>query len=97
MYGETFASHLGFDTWAHLLNASEPVVNTGTSCTWYIVKTETWYKWVVWDTSYDMLYNYTSWQDALIGLQLYLKHHHIQRCQWLDASRVTSGGFGDVG
>lgn len=97
MYEETFASHLGFDTWAHLVNASEPVAVVGFACTWYIVMTNTWYKWVLWDTNYDMLYNHRTRQEALNALESHLKTHSSQCCQWFGVERLSIDGFGDVG
>lgn len=58
-----FASHLGFQSWLQLMDASE-VLWSGDGAMWYLTPTNTWYKWVVWNTDYDMYFNFPTQSAA---------------------------------
>ncbi|MFB5188959.1 hypothetical protein [Alicyclobacillus fastidiosus] len=76
-----FANHLGFDTWDKLLEASECIAFERDRV-WYITQTNTWYKWVVWNTGYDMFYNHETRQDALSSMKWLFDKLHIDLTAW---------------
>lgn len=66
---QNFSRHLGFSNWDGLVTASECLA-TGEDCSWYIVKTNTWYKWVVWNTNFDAYLNLKSKELATAKAEL---------------------------
>ncbi|WAH36040.1 hypothetical protein [Alicyclobacillus dauci] len=77
----TFASHMGFSTWDDLLRASECIAfEPGRA--WYVTETNTWYKWVVWNTNYDMYYNHKTREDALKSMKWLFDELHIHISAW---------------
>jgi hypothetical protein len=69
---ETFSHHLGFESCNDLVAASE-CVEFKNGSTWYIVNTPTWYKWVLWNTKFDMHFNHQSRNHAMRKVELFLK------------------------
>ncbi|MCF8565030.1 hypothetical protein LLE49_09920 [Alicyclobacillus tolerans] len=69
MNPQSFASHLGFNTWNDLVAASDCVAYAN-GTRWYVVKTTTWYKWVLWNTKFDLYFNHSSRTEVLKILHL---------------------------
>jgi hypothetical protein len=63
------------------LNASE-CVSVDAERVWYVTNTSTWYKWVLWNTHYDMFFNHETRLDALRTLKWFLRSHHVEDFEW---------------
>lgn len=61
---EILSSHLGFKNRLELFVSSE-CIEISHDCNWFIVKTRTWYKWVLWNTKFDVYFNNPTRGDAM--------------------------------
>lgn len=89
MNEQDFATHLGFSTWEQLMEASS-LVATDDERTWYITQTRTWYKWVLWNTNYDLFFNHTTREAALSTLKSLFEKSRITHFQWNDPTDFDS-------
>ena len=85
MTKQLIATHLGFSTGEQLLQASS-IVSKDEDCTWYITDTKTWYKWVLWNTNFDVYFNHLTRQDALRTLKYLYESKHTTPVFWNDES-----------
>lgn len=78
----TFSQHLGFSQWDDLIACAHLVAVEQSDRNWYITHTDTWYKWVVWSTKFDILFNNTSHESAIHKLHQYLQQQRIHSVLW---------------
>ncbi len=80
-----FATHLGFSSWEDLLKHSH-LVSSDNNRTWFVTNTPTWYKWVLWNTNYDLYFNHKTKLEALETLKFLYEEKNITKFDWKDAT-----------
>ena len=89
MSKQLIATHLGFHTWEQLIDTSS-IVSKDQDCTWYITDTKTWYRWVLWNTNFDVYFNHLTREDALRTLKFLYETNHAIPDFWNDPSDFRS-------
>lgn len=82
---QIMANHLGFYSWEQLIHASDLVSNDDAR-NWYVTPTQTWYKWVLWNTDGDVYFNNSTKEEALSTLKYLYERTGVHNFVWHDSS-----------
>lgn len=85
MNKQIMENHLGFYTWEQLIHVSE-LVSNDPAHTWYVTQTQTWYKWILWNTDGDVYFNNSTKEQALSTLKYIYEKNGVHNFVWHDSS-----------